>query len=135
MKIDVRKCNAEHIYAGDLTFETEGDNSLIDIPYVRFASPVKAVLHYEILEDDSVEVTGRISFSLKGLCSRCLSETEQSFSGEAEGCFSTVEGEEDYTYRCGVVDFSELLRDAVLDALPVRLVCGGDHCIPPEYKE
>ncbi len=134
MKIDVRKCNAEHKYAGDFVFETEGDDSLIDIPYVFFSSRLKWSLHYEILEDDSVEVTGKVTFSLKGLCSRCLSETEQTFSGQAEGCYSSEEGEEDYSYKNGVVDLSEFLRDAVLDTLPPRLIC-GETCVPPEYKE
>lgn len=134
MKIDVRKCNAEKRYAGDLTLEFEGDDSLIDIPFVAFSSPVKADLHYEILEDDSVEVTGKVSFSLKGLCSRCLKETERSFSEEAEGYFSPVEGEEDYCYRNGVIDLGEFLRDAVLDALPAGLICSED-CTPPAYKK
>lgn len=134
MKIDVRKCNAEHKYEGDLVFETEGDDSLIDIPYVAFSSRLKWLVHYEILEDDTVEVTGKVSFSLKGLCSRCLSETEQTFSGRSEGCFSPEEGEEDYSYKNGVIDLDEFLRDAVLDALPQRLIC-GETCVPPKYKE
>lgn len=134
MKIDVRKCNAEHKYSGDLVFSTEGDNSLIDIPYVTFSSPLEWAVHFDILEDDTVEVRGRVAFSLKGMCSRCLSETEQRFFGESESCFSPKEGEEDYFYKGGVVDLSEYLRDSVLDALPRALFC-GETCVPPEYKE
>lgn len=134
MKLDVRKCNAERKYAGELVFQTEGDLSLIEIPFVTFASPVKAELHYEILEDDSVEFTGRISFTLKGLCSRCLKETSQSYSQEVEGCYSPKQGEEEYFYRNGVVDLNDFIRDAVMQALPYSLLC-EENCVPPEYKE
>jgi len=134
MKINVRKCNAEHRYWGDLSFDTEGDPSLIDIPYVSFAAPIHWELHYEIFEDDRVEVTGRVCFTLKGLCSRCLKETRQEFSGECMGYYSPRHGEEDYEYRGGVVDLDEYMRDAVLDALPAVLECSED-CSPPDYQK
>ena len=134
--IDVRKCNAEKRYAGDLELEFEGEESLVEIPYVSFSSPVRAKLHYEILEDDSVEVKGEISFSLKGACSRCLKETEQHIVGEAEGYFlpNGDPNGEDYAYHGGIVDLREFLRDAVLWNMPARLLC-NDNCSAPEYRE
>ena len=135
LTIDVRKLNAQKKYAGDVTFEFVGDNSLIEIPYVTFSSPVTARLHYEILEDDSVEITGSVTFSLKGLCSRCLQEAEQTFSGEVDAYFVPREGEsEDYRYFGGVIDLDDCLGDAVMLALPGRLVC-GENCIALEWSE
>ena len=137
MVIDVRKCNAEGKYTGTLDFEFEGDESLIDIPFVTFASPVHAVLDYEIYEDNSVEVKGELSFTLKGACSRCLKETEQRILYEAEAFFvprGAKAGEEDYTYRNGIVDLDEFLRDTVLFALPSALFC-AEGCSAPEYNE
>ncbi len=137
MVIDVRKCNAERKYTGELNFGFRGDESLIDIPFVCFSSPVQAHLFYEILEDDSVEVSGEVSFTLKGACSRCLKEIEQRISYETEALF-VPQGRkaeaEDYTYRNGIVDLGEFLRDTVLFALPSALFC-PEGCSAPEYNE
>ena len=135
--IDVRKCNAEGKYTGTLDFEFEGDASLIDIPFVSFSTPVHAVLDYEIFEDNSVEVRGELSFTLEGACSRCLKQTEEHIVSEAEALFVPKGGkteEEDYTYRNGIVDLGEFLRDTVLFALPSALFC-AEGCSAPEYNE
>lgn len=135
--IDVRKCNAEGKYTGTLDFEFEGDASLIDIPFVSFSTPVHAVLDYEIFEDNSVEVKGELSFTLEGACSRCLKLTKEHIVSEAEALFVPKGGkteEEDYTYRNGIVDLGEFLRDTVLFALPSALFC-AEGCSAPEYNE
>ena len=135
--IDVRKCNAEGKYTGTLDFEFEGDASLIDIPFVSFSTPVHAVLDYEIFEDNSVEVKGELSFTLEGACSRCLNPTKEHVLTEAEALFVPKGGkaeEEDYTYRNGIVDLGEFLRDTVLFALPSALFC-AEGCSAPEYNE
>ena len=137
MMIDVRKCNAEGKYTGTLDFEFEGDASLIDIPFVSFSTPVHAVLDYEIFEDNSVEVKGELSFTLEGACSRCLKPTKEHVLTEAEALFVPKGGkaeEEDYTYRNGIVDLGEFLRDTVLFALPSGLFCAGG-CSAPGYNE
>ena len=137
MMIDVRKCNAEGKYTGTLDFEFEGDASLIDIPFVSFSTPVHAVLDYEIFEDNSVEVKGELSFTLEGACSRCLKPTKEHVVTEAEALFVPKGGkaeEEDYTYRNGIVDLGEFLRDTVLFALPSALFC-AEGCSAPEYNE
>lgn len=122
-------------YEGDLTFEFEGDNALIDIPTVTFSSPVTARLHYEIREDNCVEITGELRFSLKGECSRCLSETEQSFEEEIEILFVPRRSDgEEYSYQNGIVDLSEALRDSLSFALPKRLLC-SENCLAPAYQE
>ena len=130
-KIDVRNSVAKKIYAGELTFEFEAEQDLLDIPYVSFDSPVRAELKFEIFQDDSVEVKGRIAYVLKGLCSRCLGEAEQEIVFEAEGVFVATEPEdEEYSYRNGRVDLSEFLRDCVAFSLPQRLLC--DDCAEQE---
>ena len=128
---------AEGKYTGTLDFEFEGDASLIDIPFVSFSTPVHAVLDYEIFEDNSVEVKGELSFTLEGACSRCLKPTKEHVLTEAEALFVPKGGkaeEEDYTYRNGIVDLGEFLRDTVLFALPSALFC-AEGCSAPEYNE
>ena len=126
-RIDVRMCNARGSYEGELDFEFEGDESLISVPYVTFSAPVAAHLHFEIFEDDCVDVTGKVTFSLKGLCSRCLSETQQTFEAEVDATFTPTRSDgEEYEYRNGIVNLEELLRDTLLIAFPSRLEC--DEC-------
>ena len=123
-EIDVRSCVARKSYAGELEFSFDAEDGLLDIPFVSFASPVTARLRYEIFEDDAVEVKGTLSFTLRGACSRCLAETEETFTHEAEALFLPAEplGEE-YGYSGGVVRLTEFLRDTVAFALPARLLC------------
>lgn len=133
-KIDVRGLAAKKIDTGELSFDYEAPDDLIDIPFVAFSSPVRVSLRYEIFEDNAVEVNGFVRFSLKGNCSRCMSETEQVFEENAEGVFKPGEGDGiDYGYRNGSVDLSEFVRDAVLIALPPRLLCG--ECNDPEGEQ
>ena len=137
MMIDVRKCNAERKYTGELNFEFEGDDSLIDIPFVCFSSPVRCRLRFEIYEDNSVGVAGELSFSLKGACSRCLKETENCISYETEVLFvpqGKKADEADYIYKNGIVELDEFLRDTVLFALPSALHC-PEGCSAPEYNQ
>ena len=117
------------------TFGYEAPSELIDIPFVSFGGPVDVRLHYEILEDDSVEVMGTVSFVLKGKCSRCLKDAQQTFSGEVDAYFVPDGGEsDDYRYTGGKIDLSDCLNDAIMLALPSRLVC-GDDCVGSEWKE
>ena len=127
VEIDVRSLSAKRIYEGELAFDYEPESGLLDIPFTEFASPVHAELRYKIAEDQTVEVTGMIAFTLKGACSRCLEPAERRITGEVNGIFETPEGDgETYGYR-NVVKLDELLRDSLLFALPSRLLC--DACI------
>lgn len=133
--LDVQSFIARKNYTGALSLEYEEDGGLIDIPYVKFAGPVRAELRYEIFEDDSVEFSGSVAFTLSGLCSRCLAETEERIEGEVNARF--VKGEDDgvdYGYRGGRLDFREALRDAVIAAMPLKLTC-KEECELPEYNE
>ncbi len=130
-RIDVRLCNARKEYVGTLDFEYEGDDSLIDLPDTRFSSPVRARLRYELFEDDSIELTGTLVFTIEGPCSRCLSPVKKEIAAQVNATF--VAGEDDgeaYGYRGGVADLCDLLRDTVLLALPMKLVCEGDCELP-----
>ncbi len=123
-RIDVRNAVARKNFTGELEFAFEAEQDLIDIPYVEFSSPVTAALRYEIFADDKAEVTGKLSFSLKGLCSRCLAEAEKEIVCGAEGTFAPVPKDEEYGYSNGFIDLREFLRDSVMFALPPRLLCG-----------
>ena len=126
-KIDVRSLLAKKNYEGVLVFDYEPEKDILDIPLVELSSPVHAELRYEIFEDDSVEVKGTLTFTLTGECSRCLAPAEQRFEGEVKGLFEPGEGDGVTYGYTHVIVLHELLRDALLFALPPRVLCG--NCI------
>lgn len=132
MVIDVRKLNVQKQYVGRLEFEIEGDDELIDLPFVRFATPIKVEAEYEIFADDSVEVKGKVVFTLEGQCSRCLNDAREEVVGELDALFEPKKDAEDYSYFGGKVDLSEAVRDAVLMNMPRVLSC-GENCRPISY--
>ena len=131
VNIDVMRAQALNTLEGDLSFETPADESLLSIPFVAFSSPVFVTAHYAICDDGKVEVTGSVKFTLKGLCSRCMKETEQEIVGELNALFvpNGTNGE-DYAYTNGRVQLGEAVRDAVTFAIPNSFLCGDDCEIP-----
>lgn len=134
IRIDVLRAQALGKWCGDLSFEYSADDSLLDIPFVSFSSPVSVSAHYEIFEDGKTEVTGTVRFRLKGSCSRCMQEAEREFSGEISALFvPNGQGDEDYAYQNGRIDLDEAVRDAVAFALPSSFLCGND-CEVPTFR-
>ncbi len=123
--VNVLRLAARREFEGRLEFEFEPEADLLDIPFVGFSGPVHAELFYEILED-GVEIEGAISFTLTGACSRCLEHAERRYTGDVEAVFVRGKGDgEKYGYTNGVVVLDEMLRDAIIFALPSRHLCGS----------
>ena len=126
MVIDVRKLNAQKSYRGTLSFEYTAPEELIGIPFVKFAEPVKVEAEYEIFEDDSVEIKGKVTYRLIGQCSRCLKDAETTVEGELDAFFEPFTGGEDYAYSGGKISLDEALEDAIMASMPFSLSCGDD---------
>ncbi len=127
MTIDIRKLNAQKKYSGDMEFEYTAPENLIDIPFVKFATPVKVKFSYELYEDDSLEIRGTVSYRIEGQCSRCLKEASQEIEGELDAYFQPFKDCEDYSYCNGIVDLKKAVEEAVMASLPFTLSC-GDGC-------
>ena len=124
MFIDIRKLNAQKKYTGRMGFEYSAPETLIEIPLVKFGSPVKVVFDYELFEDDSLEIRGTVSYLLVGQCSRCLKEASESVVGELDAYFENRQDYEDYGYTNGIVDLKKAVEDAVMASMPYTLSCG-----------
>ena len=134
MTIDIRKLNAQKKYTGDMEFEYSAPESLIDIPFVKFATPIKIAFSYELYEDDSLEIRGKVSYGIEGQCSRCLKETSQRIEGELDAYFQPFKDCEDYSYTNGIVDLKKAVEEAVMASLPFNLSC-GDECEGLSYSD
>ena len=132
MIIDVRKLNAQKKYSGTLEFEYEAPENLIDIPFVKFSSPVKVEAEYELFEDGSLELRGKILYTLEGQCSKCLKETSERVEGELDAYFQPFKDGEDYAYSGGVIDLTNAVNDAIMSSMPRTLSC-GENCQDIRY--
>ena len=133
MLIDVRKLNAQKKYSGTLEFDYSAPEELIEIPFVKFAAPVKIVFDYDLFEDDSLEIRGKVSYRLIGQCSRCLQDAAQDIEGELDAYFQPCKDYEDYGYTNGIVDLKKAVEDAIMASMPYTLSC-GDGCEAISYK-
>ena len=132
MIIDVRKLNAGKTYSGRLEFEYMAPESLIDIPFVRFSAPVKVEAEFELYEDDSLELKGKVSYGLEGQCSRCLKEASERVEGEIDAYFQPFEDGEDYSYSSGIIHLEDAVNDAIMASMPPTLSC-GENCQGIQY--
>lgn len=126
MLIDIRKLNAQKKYKGSMEFIYSAPETFIEIPFVKFAAPVKIVFDYELYEDNSLEIRGTVSYVLEGQCSRCLKETKMQVEGELDAYFENRKDYEDYGYTNGVVNITQAVEDAIMASMPYSLSCGED---------
>lgn len=124
MILDVKKLNGLKRYSGEAEFSFQPPENLVDIPYVSFSGNAVAKIFYDLLQDGSAEIRGTVTYRLKGLCSRCLKETETEVTGEIDARFVTKDNGEDYVYDGFIIDLSELFNDSVVFSMPRVLLCG-----------
>ena len=126
MNIDIRKLNAQKKYSGEMEFDYVAPETLIEIPFVKFVGSVKIVFHYELYEDDSLEIQGTVTYRLEGQCSRCLKDASQEVVSEINAYFENRKDYEDYGYTNGIVHLENAVEDAIMASMPFTLSCGED---------
>ena len=126
MTIDIRKLNVQKKYTGDMEFSYDAPVELIEIPFVKFASPVNVRFSYELFADDALEIRGTVSYRLEGQCSRCLKDASADVVGELEALFEPKKDSEDYSYSNGIVDLKKAVDEAIMASMPYVLSCGED---------
>ena len=134
MLIDIRKLNAQKKYEGHMEFEYSAPETFIEIPFVKFAAPIKIEFDYELYEDNSLDIRGSISYLLEGQCSRCLKETKMQVEGELNAYFENRKDYEDYGYTNGIVNITQAVEDAIMASMPFTLSC-DEECEGIPYSE
>ena len=116
-----------------MEFEYSAPETLIEIPYVKFASAVKIVFDYDLYEDDSFEIRGTVAYKLEGQCSRCLKAATADVEGEIDAYFEPRKDYEDYGYTNGVINLTQAVEDAIMASMPFCISC-GEACEELSYK-
>ena len=109
-----------------MEFEYSAPESVIEIPFVKFAAPVKVSFEYDLYEDDSFEIRGIVAYELIGQCSRCLKDAKAYVEGELDAYFEPRQDFEDYGYTNGVIDLRKAVEDAIMASMPFCVSCGED---------
>ncbi len=121
--MDIRKLNAQKQYTGEMEFSYPAPDTLIEIPFVKFGGAVQVRFSYELYEDNSLEIFGKVRYRLEGQCSRCLELTSQELEGELNAYFQEGKDVEDYGYTGGIVQLDTAIEDAILASMPFSLLC------------
>ncbi len=124
MVIDIRKLNAQKKYSGTMEFFYSAPENLIEIPFTKFVGPVKVCFAYELYEDDSLEISGEVTYRISGQCSRCLNDASQEIVGKLNAYFENKKDFEDYGYTNGMVHLENAVEDAIMASMPFALSCG-----------
>jgi uncharacterized metal-binding protein YceD (DUF177 family) len=134
MTIDIRKLNAKKEYFGSMEFSYKAPEELIEIPFASFDGEVKVSFDYELYEDNSIEIKGKVAYRLVGQCSRCLKNACMQVEGELDAYFEPRKDAEDYSYFGGIVDLSKAVDDAIMSSMPFILSC-EQECTALEYSD
>ncbi len=133
MIIDIRKLKAERRYEGELHFTLPPDNDAVTLPLTEAASEIRVDGIYRLMEDDALEITGKVRYLLRGACSRCLKTVEKRMEGEWTPCFVKDEPQdEEYFYERDVISLDQSVKDAVMLSMPYVLLC-DENCAGIEY--
>ena len=132
MTIDIRKLNAKKEYFGSMEFSYKAPEELIEIPFASFDGEVKVSFDYELYEDNSIEIKGKVAYRLVGQCSRCLKNACMQVEGELDAYFEPRKDAEDYSYFGNIVDLSKAVDDAIMSSMPFILSCEKE-CTALEY--
>ena len=134
MIIDVRKLIHTRAFSGRLHFEIAADDGLVTLPLVKMVSPITAEGDYELFDDDSLEIRGKVRFTLRGACSRCLKEPEKVVEADWNPLFTKGESDgESYAYENGTISLDGSVREAVLLGMPFVLLC-DESCPGAEWQ-
>lgn len=123
MIIDLRELKRSGKTEEKFFFEYYPKTALSDIPGTKVDEPVTIRGEIFLIGDHSAQITGEISFSLSGECTRCLKSAKRSYLVD----FDEVAGEEDgYPVVNDKVDLAKIADDAVIMNMPVKFLCKDD---------
>lgn len=124
MLIDLKKIRLEGKTEQDFSFDYKASNEILTIG--AFKDDVLVNVTVKIY-NDFVNVAGEIAFTLKGNCTRCLTETENTFTLPFDEDFSKDgDDEEEYLYQGETIDLTKAVNDTIIINLPVSFLCSDD---------
>ena len=126
MVIDVRKLKYSGKDECSFHFEYDADSSVITLPNAEYDGLVQ-VNGTLTLSGKNVFVYGEIKYSLKTLCTRCLTGVVFQNVVEFDEEYSeTDDGEDIYKFKKGLVDLTEMVDEKLMLSIPYSVYCKDD---------
>ncbi len=126
MEIQVKKLNALKQYTGSFDFDYTPQKELWLLPLSGIDGPVKVSGDFEIYEDDCVGVRFSIVYKIKGQCSYCLNDAENTVSFDSDILYVPEKDDDNYYYDGIKIDLKTAVDDAILISQPGVLLCKPD---------
>ncbi len=123
MVIDVNLLARQGKEKEDIFFEFLVKEELILSPEMKIES---GNFKGEIFLDDKIYVNGIITIIVTGPCSRCLQDAKEIVEIEVDEVYSQRPQEDEYGYKSGKVDLTEMVNDKILANQPSILLCDLD---------
>ena len=124
MIIEVKRLIALKKYVGNFAYDCPPPEGKLILPLAKVECSLKVEGEYEIYDDDSVGVSIKISYKLKGQCSYCLAEAEKSVAYSYEALFVPDKNDADNYYYDGArLNIQPAVDDAFVFSQPEVLLC------------
>ena len=120
MVIDVNLLARQGKEREPLSFEFPIKQDLILSPEMKITV---GEFNGEIVLQEKIQIRGTITFIVTGECSRCLEDATSKVEIEVDEKFSQRPQDDEYGYKSGRVDLSEMINDKILSNQPTILLC------------
>lgn len=125
MIIDLKKLRTSGKQESGFYFEYTPETNLSDIPETEIVAPVKVMGTVTLTSDHSAYLDGEIVYTLKGECTRCLSDAEKeyvvAFDEQVE-----QNNPDGYSVVNDKVDLVKIVDDRIILSLPINFLCKDD---------
>ncbi len=123
MVIDINLLKRQGKTCEQLEFEFPIESGVNLSPDIRLES---GKFIGEIVLEDKVFISGDIKVLAVGECSRCLEKAQEEICIEVDEVFSERPVEDEYRFKSGRVDLSEMIRDKLLSNQPSVILCNKE---------
>ena len=120
MVIDVNLLKRQGKDSENFEFIFSVDSEICLSPDIKFT---QGKFTGELVLDGKVFVTGTLEVLAEGDCSRCLEPAKELVVIDVDEVFSERPVDEEYRYKSGLVDFSEMIKDKLLSNQPTVIFC------------
>ncbi len=125
MKIDLKNLRNSGKSESSFCFEYSPEFDLIEIPSATLALPVMVTGTVTLTDKHSCYIDGEVCFSIKGECTRCLTQTTNSYLVKFQ-VSAEQNNNEGYSVVNDTVDLSKIVDDEIILGTPVEFLCDED---------
>lgn len=125
MKIDLKSLRNSGKIESNFCFEYSPESDLLFIPSAVLNLPVMVTGNVTLTDKHACLVEGEICYKVKGLCTRCLAETENDYVVPFSQ-YVEQNNEEGYSVVNDTVDLAKIVDDEIMLNTPTTFLCSED---------